>query len=60
MTEAFCRRQQTLLTRRSPGRRKAPWQKMAPAQLTAFWAEMADRARGSRPRAGATDRSRDR
>jgi hypothetical protein len=58
MTEAFCRRQQTLLTRRSPGRRKAPWQKMAPAQLTTFWAEMADRARGSRPRAAATDRSR--
>jgi hypothetical protein len=60
MTEAFCRRQQTLLTRRSPGRRKAPWQKMAPAQLTTFWAEMADRARGPRPRATATDRSRDR
>jgi hypothetical protein len=59
MTEAFCRRQQTLLTRRSPGRRKAPWQKMAPAQLTAFWAEMADRARGPRPRTAATYQSRD-
>jgi hypothetical protein len=59
ITEAFCRRQQTLLTRRSPGRRKAPWQQMPPAQLTAFWAEMADRARGSHPRA-ATDRSRSR
>ena len=60
MTEAFCRRQQTLLTRRSPGRRKAPWQKMAPAQLTEFWAEMADRARGPRPRTAATYQSRDR
>jgi hypothetical protein len=59
MTEAFCRRQQTLLTRRSPGRRKADWQKMAPAQLTSFWGEMADRARGARPRAAAGDRSRD-
>lgn len=60
MSEAFCRRQQTLLLRRSPGRRRAPWQQMAPAQLTAFWAEMGDRARGSRPRAAATDRSRTR
>lgn len=57
MTEAFCRRQQTLLLRRSPGRRTAPWQKMAPAQLTKFWAEMADRARGPRARSAATDRS---
>jgi len=57
MTEAFCRRQQTLLTRRSPGPRRAPWQKMPPAQLTKFWAEMADRARGPRPRSAATDRS---
>ena len=60
MSEAFCRRQQTLLLRRSPGRRRAPWQQMAPAQLTAFWAEMGDRARGSRPRAAAADRGRTR
>jgi len=60
MGEAFCRRQQTLLLRRSPGRRRAPWQQMPPAQLNTFWAEMADRARGSRPRAAATDRSRGR
>ena len=60
MGEAFCRRQQTLLLRRSPGRRRAPWQQMPPAQLNTFWAEMADRARGSRPRATATDRSRSR
>jgi hypothetical protein len=60
MGEAFCRRQQTLLLRRSPGRRRAPWQQMPPAQLNTFWAEMADRARGSRPRATAADRSRSR
>jgi hypothetical protein len=33
---------------------------MAPAQLTTFWAEMADRARGSRPRAAEADRNRGR
>jgi hypothetical protein len=60
MSEAFCRRQQTLLLLRSPGRRRAPWQQMAPAQLTTFWMEMADRARGSRPRATEADRSRGR
>jgi hypothetical protein len=49
MSEAFCRRQQTLLTRRSLSRRKAPWQEMPRGQLIDFWAEMADRARGARP-----------
>ena len=60
MSEAFCRRQQTLLTRSSPGRRKAPWQEMRRGQLTQFWAEMADRARGPRPRSTATERDRNR
>ena len=60
MSEAFCRRQQTLLTRRSPGPRTAAWQQMPPAQLTTFWAEMADRARDSRPRAPGADRDRGR
>jgi hypothetical protein len=52
MSEAFCRRQRTLLTwnPRNPLHRRAPWQEMRPAQLTHFWAEMADRARGPRPR----------
>jgi hypothetical protein len=52
MSEAFCRRQQTLLTwsPRNPLHRRAPWQEMRSAQLTHFWAEMADRARGPRPR----------
>jgi hypothetical protein len=58
MSEAFCRRQQTLLTRRFPGPRTAPWQQMPPAQLTAFWAEMADRARDSRPRPSGAGRDR--
>jgi hypothetical protein len=51
MSEAFCRRQQTLLAwnPRSPLHRRAPWQEMRPGQLTHFWAEMADRARGPRP-----------
>jgi hypothetical protein len=58
MSEAFCRRQQTLLTRRSFSRRKAPWQAMRRGQLIEFWAEMADRARGQRPRPAGTMRAR--
>ncbi len=51
MTEAFCRRQLTLLDRslRHPFTRQAPWQQMTAAQLSRFWTEMADRARGPRP-----------
>ena len=60
MSEAFCRRQQTLLTRRSPGPRTAPWQQMPAAQLTTFWAEMADRARDSRTRTARGERDRSR
>jgi hypothetical protein len=60
LSEAFCRRQQTLLTRRSLSRRKAPWQEMRRGQLIQFWAEMADRARGQRPRSAAPDRVRKR
>ena len=50
MSEAFCRRQQTLLTRSSLSHRKAPWQEMRRRQLIEFWAEMAERARGPGPR----------
>jgi hypothetical protein len=52
MSEAFCRRQQTLLNRslRHPLNGRAPWQQMKEAQLDRFWREMADRARGPRPR----------
>jgi hypothetical protein len=51
MSEAFTRRQQTLLTRtlRHPLRQQAPWQQMTASQLNRFWVEMADRARGTRP-----------
>jgi len=44
MSEAFCRRQETLLTRGSFNRRKAPWQGMRRGELVQFWAEMAHRA----------------
>jgi hypothetical protein len=52
MSEAFCRRQQTLLNRslRHPLNGRAPWQQMKEAQLDRFWTEMANRARGPRPR----------
>ncbi len=50
MSEAFCRRQQTLLGNKTLSRHRAPWQEMTRRQLIEFWAEMADRARGPRPR----------
>jgi hypothetical protein len=60
MSEAFCRRQETLLVRttRHPLSRQAPWQEMKVAQLRRFWAEMADRARGPRPRTAFADQRR--
>jgi hypothetical protein len=58
MSEAFCRRQQTLVIRpRDPRTGRAPWQQMRPAQLTRFWVEMADRARGQRLRSANSDRN---
>jgi len=60
MSEAFCRRQRTLLTRNSIDRRRAPWQDMRRGQLIAFWTEMADRARGPRPQPAAAERRRSR
>jgi hypothetical protein len=60
MSEAFCRRQQTLLTRRPLSRRRAPWEEMRRGQLVQFWAEMGNRARGSRPRTTTGERSRNR
>ena len=50
MSEAFCRRQQTLLSHNPLSTHRAPWQEMTRRQLIEFWAEMADRARGPRPR----------
>jgi hypothetical protein len=62
MSEAFCRRQLTLLDRslRHPLTRQAPWQQMAASHLSRFWMEMADRARGPRPEAVRSGRSRGR
>ncbi len=59
MSEAFCRRQLTLLDRslRHPLTRQAPWQQMTAAQLTRFWTDMADRARGPRPQPSSSGRS---
>ena len=57
MSEAFCRRQQTLITRpRDPRTGRATWQEARPRQLKQFWAEMADRARGPRAGSAAGDR----
>ncbi|HWG61921.1 MAG TPA: hypothetical protein VG253_09430 [Streptosporangiaceae bacterium] len=58
MTEAFCRRQLRLLRKYRLGAGRAPWHEMATAQLTRFWAEMADRARGPRPGSAAGDQRR--
>ena len=56
MSEAFCRRQQTLITRpRDPRTGRAPWQQARPRQLKQFWVEMADRARGPQPRSAPAD-----
>jgi NACHT domain len=44
LSEAFCRRQQALLTGPGVGRRAAPWQGALPGDLKRFWKEMAQRA----------------
>ena len=49
LSEAFCRRQQRLLSRGRLSRRAAPWQETSPAQLKRFWKELGQPA-GSRVR----------
>ena len=51
LTEAFCRRQQALLSRGFPWlrRKTAPWHGMTRKALRSFWAEMADRTRPPKP-----------
>ena len=51
LSEAFCRRQQSLLAHRllRPGRKTAPWQGLTPKELESFWAQMAWRSRPPRP-----------
>ena len=62
MSEAFCRRQLTMLERsvRHPLTRQAPWQQMTVGQLRSFWTEMADRARGPRPQSSTSGGRRSR
>jgi hypothetical protein len=49
LSEAFCRRQQSLLTHRlRPGRKTASWQGLTPKELESFWAQMAWRSRPPR------------
>ncbi len=51
LSEAFCRRQQSLLAHRwrRPGRKTAPWQGLTPKELETFWAQMAWRSRPPHP-----------
>ena len=51
LSEAFCRRQQSLLAHRlrRPGRKTAPWQGLTPKELESFWDQMAWRSRPPRP-----------
>jgi NACHT domain len=51
LSEAFCRRQQSLLAHRllRPGRTTAPWQGLTPKELESFWALMAWRSRPPSP-----------
>jgi hypothetical protein len=50
LSGAFCRRQQTLVSRRRPGRGTGSWQGIGRRKMRQFWAEMADRAQGARPK----------
>jgi hypothetical protein len=45
LSDAFCRRQQTLLGRSQVRKLSAPWQGALPGELRRFWGEMALRAR---------------
>jgi hypothetical protein len=45
LSDAFCRRQQTLLGRSELRRKSAPWQGALPSDLRRFWHDMALRAR---------------
>jgi hypothetical protein len=48
LSEAFCRRQQDLVSSRLFGRRTAPWQQALPGDLRRFWRQMGARARAQR------------
>ncbi len=44
LSEAFCRRQQTLVSGASLSRRAATWQHTVPGELKRFWRQMGQRA----------------
>jgi hypothetical protein len=50
LSEAFCRRQRTLLSKTFKGRQTGSWQGIPRTTLKKFWTEMAERARGAPPR----------
>ena len=57
LSEAFCRRQQRLLTLWPFRPRSAPWQEMSPARLRRFWRELGQPAPRSEPESDGVDQS---
>jgi hypothetical protein len=49
LSEAFCRRQQALVSRAAVRRKTAPWQGALPGDLRRFWAQMGTGRAGSKP-----------
>jgi hypothetical protein len=56
LSEAFCRRQQTLLDKGPVGRGAAPWQAALPSELKQFWQQMGQRAQSSELQRAGGDR----
>jgi hypothetical protein len=56
LSEAFCRRQQTLLDKGPVGRGAAPWQAALPSELKQFWHQMGQRAQSSELQRAGGDR----
>jgi NACHT domain len=56
LSEAFCRRQQTLLDKGPIGRGVAPWQAALPSELKRFWRQMEQRAQSSELQRAGGDR----
>jgi hypothetical protein len=53
LSEAFCRRQQSLVRRGAVRRKAAPWQEALPGDLRRFWNQMGTGRAGSKPTASA-------
>jgi hypothetical protein len=59
LSEAFCRRQHTLMSGASVRRRAAPWQEALPGDLKQFWKQMGQRSQPSADNhVGALERGR--